>query len=166
MHVDRGFEMMHKKKTCCFTGHRKIPIEHYNFIFNKLYNLLNQLIQEGYEYFGVGGALGFDTLVAQTVIALRDKYPQIKLILVLPCKDQANKWAEKDKLIYEQIKNQADKIVFISEEYTNDCMLKRNRHLVDYSSVCVCYLTKNTGGTAYTVRYALTKGLAIKNLAK
>ena len=44
-------------------------------------------------------------------------------------------------------------------------MHKRNRHLVDNSSVCVCYLNKENGGTAYTVRYAGKKGLEIINLA-
>ena len=45
-------------------------------------------------------------------------------------------------------------------------MFKRNRHLVDNSSVCVCYLTKDSGGTAYTVRYAKEKGLEIVNLVQ
>ena len=45
-------------------------------------------------------------------------------------------------------------------------MHKRNRHLVDNSSVCVCYLNKENGGTAYTVDYAGKKGLEIINLVK
>ena len=32
-------------------------------------------------------------------------------------------------------------------------------------SVCVCYLNRESGGTAYTVRYAKRKGLEIINLA-
>ena len=48
---------------------------------------------------------------------------------------------------------------------TQGCMYKRNRHLVDHSGICVCYLTKDSGGTAYTVRYARTHGLEIINLA-
>jgi len=42
-------------------------------------------------------------------------------------------------------------------------MHKRNRHLVDNSSVCVCYLNKENGGTAYTVDYAGKKGLELIN---
>ncbi|MCL2883887.1 MAG: hypothetical protein FWF49_00185 [Oscillospiraceae bacterium] len=41
----------------------------------------------------------------------------------------------------------------------------RNRALVDHSDVCVCFLNKSTGGTAYTVKYAQKKGLSIINLA-
>ena len=44
-------------------------------------------------------------------------------------------------------------------------MFKRNRHLIDNSSLCICYLTKNSGGTAFTVNYALKKGLIITNVA-
>ena len=44
-------------------------------------------------------------------------------------------------------------------------MQKRNRHLVDNSSACICYLTKSAGGTAYTVNYARRMGLRIINIA-
>ena len=37
--------------------------------------------------------------------------------------------------------------------------------MVDRSSVCVCYLTQESGGTASTVKYALRKGLFVRNLA-
>ena len=66
---------------------------------------------------------------------------------------------------YERIKALADKVVYTSQEYTKGCMHKRNRHLVDHSSVCVCYLTKKDGGTAYTVDYAERQGLEVINLA-
>ena len=117
------------------------------------------LIEKGDRYFGAGGALGFDTLAAQTVIELKNTYPHIKLILVLPCRNQTRGWIQKDIEIYEYIKQKADKIVYTSNEYTPDCMHKRNRHLVDHSSVCICYLTKSTGGTAYTISYAKQKGV-------
>ena len=47
-----------------------------------------------------------------------------------------------------------------------DYMIKRNRYLVDNSSLCICYLTRQTGGTAYTVRYAESKGVTVLNLSK
>ena len=60
----------------------------------------------------------------------------------------------------------ADKIVYTSENYYNGCMHKRNRHLVDNSSLCIAYLTKESGGTAYTVNYARQNGLTIINVGK
>ena len=125
-----------------------------------------ELANDGYQFFGAGGALGFDTLAAQAVLDLKSDLPQIKLILVLPCLSQADRWSLNDKEIYEDIKKRADKIVYTSREYTRGCMHKRNRHLVDNSSVCVCYLREVTGGTAYTVEYAKSKNLRVINTAE
>ena len=125
-----------KEKTCCFTGHRDIPADAYQLIFNKTEEMVENLIKKGYLYFGAGGALGFDTIAAFVVLKLKERYPDVRLILVLPCLAQ-----------------------------TRGCMHKRNRHLVDNSSACICYLTKDSGGTAYTVEYARNKGLLVKNIA-
>ena len=109
--------------------------------------------------------MGYDTIAAQTVLKLRRKYPRIKLILVLPCKTQTRGWTQADIDEYERIMAAADKVTYTSEEYTRGCMHKRNRHLVDNSSLCICYLTEGSGGTAYTVDYAKKRGLDIVNIA-
>lgn len=154
-----------KDKTVCFTGHREIPLLKAGTIKRRLKKTLEDLIEIGYCYFGAGGALGFDTLAAQMVLELKAKYPQIRLILVLPCLSQADGWSDKDKAVYEDIKKRADKVVYTAQEYFKGCMHKRNRHLVDNSSVCICYLTRRTGGTAYTVDYADKNGLQVINIA-
>lgn len=155
-----------KDKTACFTGHRKIASDQHRMVAERLKNTVESLISEGYRYFGAGGALGFDTLAAQCVLYLKKQYPYIKLILVLPCKTQTKGWDSEDIAIYEQIKAQADKVVYTSEEYTRGCMFKRNRHLVDNSNVCIAYLTESKGGTAYTVNYAKQKKIQVMNLAE
>lgn len=155
-----------RDKTACFTGHRKIASEQQRIVAERLKQTVEKLILNGYCYFGAGGALGFDTLAAECVLYLKKQYPQIKLILVLPCKTQTRGWDSEDIAIYEQIKAQADKVVYTSEEYTRDCMFKRNRHLVDNSSVCIAYLTESKGGTAYTVNYAKQKKIQVINLAE
>lgn len=154
-----------RDKTCCFTGHRELPFWGKRKIAVRLEKTIIELIGQGIRFYGAGGALGFDTLAAQTVLKLKKKYPDIKLILVLPCLTQTRGWPAKDVEEYERIKAQADKVVYTSQEYTKGCMFKRNRHLVDNSSVCICYLTKEDGGTAYTVTYAQRKKLNIINLA-
>ena len=135
-------------------------------IEKKLKKTLEALIDNGYCYFGAGDALGFDTIAAQTVLGLKKKHPEIKLILVLPCKNQTRGWEEKDVSVYESIIEQADKVVYTQEHYDRGCMFKRNRHLVDNSSVCVAYLTEEKGGTAYTVNYANQKGVKVINIAE
>ena len=155
-----------RERTCCFTGHRDIQADKRDEIAAKLEQTLVELIHAGVRYFGAGGALGFDTLAAQTVLKLREEYPQIRLILVLPCRAQTRGWPAEDVRIYEEIKTAADKVRYTSEEYTRGCMHKRNRHLVDNSSVCVAYLTESRGGTAYTVDYARRNGVPVINMAK
>lgn len=155
-----------RKQTVCFTGHRKIPPERLSVVARRLRETIIKLIEDGYLYFGAGGALGFDTLAAQTVLELKSIYPQIKLILVLPCLSQTKGWSARDIEIYEDIKQKADKVVYTSQEYTKGCMHKRNRHLVDNSNTCICYLTEKSGGTAYTVDYARNNNLTIINLGE
>ena len=141
-------------QTCCFTGHRKIPLDQLESVTQRLRDAVIASIKYGYLYFGAGGALGFDTLAAQTVLDLKKDYPQIKLILVLPCKTQTRGWKQEDIEEYNRIMKAADKVVYTSQDYYNGCMHKRNRHLVDNSSLCICYLTERTGGTAYTIDLA------------
>jgi len=91
-----GDEKM-RDRTACFAGHRKIPIMQVHTIKKSLKVAIVSLVEQGYCFFGTGGALGFDTIAAQTVLDLKKDYPQIKLILVLPCPSQAKRWREKDK---------------------------------------------------------------------
>lgn len=155
-----------REKTCCFTGHRDISPLDYGRVKDALYKAVKNLIEEGVVYFGCGGALGFDTMAAKTVLDLKKEYPHIKLIMVYPCKNQTEFWQKRDIEIYDHIRAACDKHVYVSETYTKACMFKRNRHLVDHSRYCICYLTRAGGGTRYTVNYALEQGLQVINLAE
>ena len=153
------------EKSCCFTGHRALSSGEVENIEKELDSSISSLIKKGYFRFLAGGALGFDTLAALMVLKKKKEHPEIKLELILPCFTQAKKWEEKDIKLYEEIKQQADKVIYVSKEYTKGCMFKRNRRLVEESSVCICYLTTNKGGTFYTVSYALKRGIKIVNLS-
>ena len=157
-------DMIMKEKTACFTGHRDIPQSELKQISKALKKAICVAYENGYRCFCSGGAAGFDLEAAETVLSLKRKYRDIKLILVIPCPEQTKYWSEKEIKRYEKIKAKADKIVCVSDRYFNGCMQKRNRFLADISSLCICYLTKNTGGTAYTVRYAQKEGLKIVNI--
>lgn len=150
-----------RERTCCFTGHRELPTAFRKELTIKLEETIIGLIKQGIRFYGAGGARGFDALAAQTVLNLKNRYPHIRLILVLPCLTQTRGWPAADVAEYEHIKAQADKVVYTSQAYTKGCMFKRNRHLVDNSSVCVCYLTRDSGGTAYTADYARKQGLKV-----
>ena len=152
-------------KVCCFTGYRVVPETEFRPLWELLTKTLRTLADEGFCEFCAGGALGFDTLAAEAVLLLREKRPELRLTLVLPCRDQAARWRPEDVRRYEQIKREADTVEYIGEQYTRGCIQRRNRALVDRSDLCVCYLTRSTGGTKYTVEYAAKRGLPILNLA-
>jgi len=156
---------MHSMNTCCFTGHRAIASEELPVLIHRLEHTIAELIGQGVVSFACGGALGFDTMAALAVLKLRQKFMQIQLILFLPHKGQARGWSKKDSRTYAQILSKADKIIYTSEYYYAGCMHRRNRSLVEGSTVCVCYLNRAEGGTAYTVDFAKRRGLRIINLA-
>ena len=45
-------------------------------------------------------------------------------------------------------------------------VLRLDRVMADRADCCVCYLTRLEGGTAYTVRLAVNRGLPIYNIAE
>lgn len=154
-------------KSCCFTGHRNIKYS--EALISLLKKEICLKIEEGVTDFYAGGALGWDTLCAETVIMLRDsKYPEIRLNLVLPCpeKYQTEKWYDKDKEKYILILNKADNIEILSDIYYRDCMKKRNKRLVELADCCICYYNnrKSMSGTGQTVRMAQNKGINIINI--
>lgn len=86
--------------------------------------------------------------------------------MVLPCppEQQSSRWNDEQKKRYYKILGQADKVRILSPQYTNSCMLERNRHMVDCSAYLICYLREQRGGTFYTVKYAERRGLNILRL--
>lgn len=150
--------------SCCFSGHRELPPATLS-LKRRLTSTLCSLYGLGYRTFICGGALGFDTLAALAVLQLKKEKNDVSLHLYIPCADQAKSWQEADIKEYERIKSLADEVFVLSPTYTRGCMHNRNRAMVNASSVCVAYLKKNSGGTAYTVDYAAKKGLEIINLA-
>lgn len=160
---------MNKKRqqTACFTGHRQIG-ETKSEVGSRLTKIVEDLIQAGYLYFGAGGARGFDALPSEVVIKLKKQYPKIHLILVLPFDRQyehERNWDQAEIEQYYRLKAQASKVVILSSEYSSGVYYRRNRHLVDNSSICIAYLTRGNSGTSYTVNYAKTKRLQVINVA-
>ena len=155
-----------RSKTCCFTGHRNVPKEYEQTIIKSVECKVRELVADGYLYFGVGGAIGFDTIVAKILFRLREsELPNIKVILVYPFDEFTSYWDNIQQHTYNELLLHYDKIVCEAPSPSKDAYLARDRHLVDWSSYCVCCLTKNSGGTAYTVEYAKKQGLKVYNVA-
>ncbi len=151
--------------TCCFTGHRVIPKGDLFTVCERTQAAIRKLYADGYRHFVAGGALGFDTLAAKTVLALKPHLEGITLTLILPCADQSDAWGEKDRAEYERIKSLADEVVCLAPAYFDGCMQKRNQAMVDASSACIAYLTRSRSGAGQTVRMAEKRGLRVFNVA-
>lgn len=154
-----------REQTCCFTGHRHLPVGEEETIWQCVLEYLLPLLDQGVHYFGVGGALGFDTLVAEKLLELRRRYPQIRVILVLPFRGYQSRWTSAQQARAARIEAQVDKVVYCCDTPSREAFLARDRHLVDGSAYCIGYCTRATGGTAYTLRYANANGLRIWNVA-
>lgn len=154
-------------RTACFTGHR-IILEPIDVVRKKVMEVLEQLIKVGYLYFAAGGARGFDTLAAESVLRLKKRYPEIHLILVLPfdCQYEYERgWKQKEIGQYFQMKAEASKVIVMSDGYSQGIYHRRNRHLVDCSSICIAYMVRKNSGTGYTVDYAHSQGVQVIHIA-
>lgn len=157
---------LEKSKTCCFTGHRGMSIAEKKAACECVLELIDELYSRGYRHFITGGAVGFDTVAAVSVLTARDnKYPDITLTLAIPCPDQTLKWPQKDKQNYKRVMMCANESVLLSTQYTPYCMHQRNRWMVDHSSVVIAYCHTEKGGSYSTVTYAKKAGAAVMNIA-
>ena len=155
-----------KNKTCCFTGHRKLPAKKIETILYKLNKEVERLIQEGVTTFISGEALGFDQIAASLIASKKEMGYDVRLVMALPCRGQEESWTAKEKEIYHWLLSMADSVVYVSETYTDDCMKKRNEYMVEQSEYCICTLIRDRSGTGQTVRYAKQKGRQFVNVAK
>ena len=156
--------------SCAFTGHRpsKFPWK-YNETDRRcvalkavLEDQIAALVSAGFTQFLSGMAEATDTWCALSVLSLREKNPAIKLHCILPCKEQADKWSASSRDLYHSILERADSIVYVSRSYYKNCMLDRNRFLVDHAAALLAvYNGERRGGTAATMRYAQKMGREI-----
>lgn len=156
--------------TCCFTGHRTVPKHHRRAVTEAIEYHVRDLRNHGFTRFMAGGALGFDTLAAETILAMAESDPGIRLILAIPCLNQTERWSGMPGALehlrtYKDILGRADEVIYTSERtYFDGCMKLRNQYMVESSSVCIAYWNGSRGGTSQTVRLAQNGGLKVINV--
>ncbi len=151
---------------CCFTGHRDIAADLIPALRDRLDECLYTLIDEGITVFRAGGARGFDTVAAEQVLGMRQRFDFIRLDLILPCHGQTKGWSAAEQVAYRRIMAEADRVIFLAEHYTPGCMQRRNLQLLAGADVCVAYQTHPGGGTGFTVSHARAADIRILNLAR
>lgn len=149
---------------CSFTGHRIIKNEHSKSIIALIKRAVEYSYSIGCRNFYSGGAIGFDTIAAREVIRFRVSHPDVRLILLLPCIEQAAKWSESQRNAYDFILSMADETEYISEEYTSTCIKERNMRLAEVSDIMIAYVSHSKSGAGQTVRMATVKNKKIYNL--
>jgi uncharacterized phage-like protein YoqJ len=151
--------------TVAFTGYRpdKMPFgesendESYLAFRASLSAVILRLLERGATHFISGVAMGFDTWAAEEILHEKAKNPSLTLECAIPFPKQADAWQKADKARREKILKSADSFVTLSESYTKECFFVRNRYMVDKADVVVCAYDGQSGGTAYTLSYALEK---------
>ena len=140
----------------CGTGHRPkfCPCK-----YKEDHPWLNKLKEDlaiAYKEDGVttvisGMAIGFDTWIAQVALSL-----DIPVHAYVPFKGQGSQWPTSSRKEYERILSLSEKVVYISDTYSNEAFLKRDRAMVDAADEVYALLNpeSTSGGTFYTVKYA------------
>jgi len=156
--------------TCCFTGHRpnKLPWGYkekgirFLLLKNKLRKTIIKAIKNGYKYFISGMALGSDMICAEIVLKLKKKHPNIELECAIPCINQTEKWLKDSIDRYNYILSKADNVTYVSNKpYFNGCMQKRNKYMIDNSSLLIAVYNGSSGGTKQTIELAKYSKLKI-----
>ena len=78
-----------KSKSLAFTGHRTIPVERQNEIRARLQQAVLLACKSGITNFYSGMAIGFDLMAAETVLSLKGRYPDIRLLPLYLSEDRA-----------------------------------------------------------------------------
>ncbi|MBP3360293.1 MAG: DUF1273 family protein [Clostridia bacterium] len=135
-----------------FCGHGNV--QYSDEIRESLYTIIEDLIKQGADEFLLGGYGSFDLMAAHTVKSLKEKYPHIESVLVVP-----------------YINRGFDKDLYDCSEYPplenvpmRFAILKRNEWMVRSADVIVAYISHDWGGAAKTLSYARRKKKRIINI--
>lgn len=158
--------------TCCFTGHRpeKLPWGCYEdnaacvALKRRIVHTLEELYGRGYRHFICGMARGTDLYFAEAVLDLRSRMAGVVLEAAVPCPSQPDGWPASERERYQAVLDRCDLETLVQHHYDRYCMLRRNRYMVDHSSLLLAVYNGSRGGTRYTMGYALERGLEVLKL--
>lgn len=161
-----------KQTALTVTGHRPSKLNGYNRYDNTnlikvISTAIEDFISKGYDTFIGGMALGVDMWFGQEVVNLRDtKYPHIKFIAAIPCKNQFSVWKNQRSIEeWHELVERADSSYYITDtDYTPSCMEIRNRWMVDNASHVLAVWDGTAGGTYNCIKYAEERGLPITRI--
>lgn len=164
--------MREREKTCTFTGHRpkKLPWRYDESdprcleLKRCIYDAAEAVYIQGVRHYICGMATGGDFYFCEAVLKVRQDHPEVTLEAAVPCPEQAKDWPEALRRRWERLLTECDYRTVIARSYTPDCMLRRNRYMVDASAYLIAAYNGSAGGTRATLLYAMRRGLHIISL--
>ena len=164
--------MIVKATTCCFTGHREAKLPWLSYeddsrcleLKKRLFDTVEAVYLSGARHFICGMANGTDMYFGEAVLKLRDMYGDLTLEAAIPYEGQASRWPERLRTRWQAIASRCDYKTVIQAQYTSGCMMRRNRYMVDSSSVIIAVYNGSPGGTMQTLLYAMRSKLEIIEL--
>lgn len=152
-----------KEKTCCFFGHRELPIT--EELKSRLYYIIEKMITEmGVDTFLFGSKSQFNSLAHSVVTSIKNEYKFLKRIYVraeYPYIDDTYKnylLGNYEYTYYPKSVLKAGKSVYI----------KRNYEMIEKSQFCIIYRETDCfsrkSGTDIAYKYAKKKNIIIKNV--
>lgn len=158
---------MNRETTCSFTGHRpeKLPWRGDESdprclaLKERLAAAVEDAYDRGMRHFLCGMARGADFYFCDAVLELRERRSGVTLEAVIPCEEQAARWSERERERWFSLVERCDGETMLQHHYDKGCMLRRNRYLVDHSSMLIVVYDGMLGGTMYTLSYAMKRGL-------
>jgi uncharacterized phage-like protein YoqJ len=161
---------MKPELTCCFTGHRpgKLPWGEEEkdprclALKVRLDRELERAYDQGKRHFICGMARGSDFYFCEAALALRERQAGVTVEAALPCEEQAARWKEGDRNRYFSLIERCDYETMVQHHYDRGCMQRRNRYMVDRSSLVIAAYDGLLGGTMQTLAYAMRSGLEVR----
>ncbi len=159
-------------KSCCFSGYRpskfSFKLQNGNIDFEvflrNLKTTLKSLVEDDCRNFYCGMAMGFDIIAAEAVLELKKTENALRLIAVIPFKEQQNGFKGEWQDRYDKVIKLCDEVIILSENYHNGCYQQRNKFMVDSSDYVVTWYDGKNGGTRNTLSYAAKKKRYIVNI--
>lgn len=159
----RRFDL--KEKVCCFTGHRPEKLTRGEDAVRKLLEgAVDSAIERGFNTFITGMAEGTDIWAAEIVLSKKQENPNINLVCALPHPDFEKSRSAEEKQKFKSIIDNADLVKMVNERYFTGCYQVRNKWMVDLSGLVIAVWNGTKSGTANTVKYAVSKDVAVVNV--
>ncbi|MBO4384267.1 MAG: DUF1273 family protein [Clostridia bacterium] len=128
-----------------FCGHREV--QEPEKVRKWLLETVERLIMEGADCFYLGGYGQFDTIAADVIRELKQKYKHIKSVLVLPYIDREYDSSGYDESIYPPLE-------IVPRRYA---ISKRNEYMVDNADIVIAYVIFSFGGAYSSLCYSERK---------